>query len=399
MKGRNMTERQRSRHADCETGANWSEQVDDSRFQKATERTPGYAYGKQSAFSDQLLAFVFLRNNHLRLLSFGVNRITNLDLSADAFMKDLTPTIGFFVVLLLLTMTPQCAVAQQDIGEVLRPALVTAEILESKIAETEATADLPDETKTELVELYRRALSNRQQASANAERSAAFKDAARTAPTQAELIEEKIDAAETSDPLATLDASLEIPLEDLERLLQKERADLAAVTARHAELERRLADGKDRPTVIRQRLAEAAQQQEENAAELRVAPDSVEKPVLAQARRWVLQTRNGALSDEIKMLNQELLSQRMRMDLLEAKRDREAGKILWIGSRVEMLSELVNSKRQLEAEEAKTEVEEMRLATVGSDPLLTKLANWASCACPGDLLPRTSVGGNPAYSY
>lgn len=267
------------------------------------------------------------------------------------------------------------AAAQQDIGEVLRPALVTSEMLESKIAEAEAAADLPDEAKTKLVELYRKSLSNLQEASANAERTAAFESATRTAPTQTQLIHEKIEGAQGSDPLATLSASLETPLGQIERQLQKEQADLAAVTARRAEFERRLADAEDRPTVIRQRLTEAAQQQEENAAELRVQPEAGEKPKLIQAGRWVLQTRNAALSTEIKMLNQELLSQRMRLDLLNAKRDQEAGKVSWIGARVQVLSELVNRKRQLEAEQAKTEVEEMRRETAGSDPLLIRLAD------------------------
>ncbi len=43
----------------------------------------------------------------------------------------------------LLAMTS--AAAEQDIGEVLRPALVASEMLDSKLAETEAAADsVPD---------------------------------------------------------------------------------------------------------------------------------------------------------------------------------------------------------------------------------------------------------------
>ena len=285
-------------------------------------------------------------------------------------MKQPTPLLLLTVSLWLLAMAP--AAAQQDIGEVLRPALVASEMLESKIAETEA-ADLPDETKTKLVELYRKALSNRQEASANVERTAAFEGAIRTAPAQTHLIREKIAGADASDPLTTVNVSIETPLEQIELQLQKEQADLAAVTALRAEFARRLADEKDRPTVIRQRLAEASQQQEENAAELRVPPQAGEKPALVRAGRWVLQTRNAALNAEVKMLNQELLSQRMRLDLLEAKRDQEAGRVLWIGAQVEVLIELDNRKRQLEAEQAKTEVEAMQLATAGSDPLLIGL--------------------------
>ncbi len=289
-------------------------------------------------------------------------------------MKRPFPPFLFALSLWLLAVTHPFAAAQEDIGEVLRPALVSSEMLEAKIAEADA-AELPDETKTKLVELYRKALSNLQEANANAERTSAFENATRTAPAQTQLIREKIEEAEGSDPLATLGVTLESPLEQIELLLQKEQADLAAVTARRAEFDRRLAGGKDRPTVIRQRLGEAALQQEENAAELRVQPDAGENPALAQARRWVLQTRNAALSTEIKMLNRELISQGIRLDLLEAKRAQKSDSVSWIGARVQVLSELVNRKRQREAEKEKAEVEEMRLKTAGSDPLLVRLAD------------------------
>lgn len=49
------------------------------------------------------------------------------------------------------------------------------------------------------------------------------------------------------------------------------------------------------------------------------------------------------------MLNQELLSQSARVDLLKVKQDQATGKVARIGARVKVLNELVNRKRQLEA--------------------------------------------------
>jgi len=289
-------------------------------------------------------------------------------------MKQSIPFFLSAICLWLLALTGPLSAAQEDIGEALRPALVTSEMLEAKIAYINA-ADLPDETKTKLVEFYHKSSSNLQEAKANAERIAAFENTTKTAPAQTQLIRGQIEKARRSNPLATLDMDLETPLEQIELQLQKEQADLAAVTARRAEFDRRLSDTEDRPTVIRQRLGEATQQQEENAAELRVQPDAGENPVLTQARRWMLQTRNAVLRTEIQMLNQELVSQRVRLDLLEAKRDQESGRVSWIGRRVQVLSELVNQRRQREAEQTKEEVDRMRLETLGSDPVLVRLAN------------------------
>lgn len=64
-----------------------------------------------------------------------------------------------------------------------------------------------------------------------------------------------------------------------------------------------------------------------------------------QARRWALETRYLALSTEIKTLDQELLSRSLRMQLLEAKRDKERASVAWISERVKALNDRIRQKR------------------------------------------------------
>jgi len=66
---------------------------------------------------------------------------------------------------------------------------------------------------------------------------------------------------------------------------------------------------------------------------------------LVQARRWALETRYLALSTEIKTLDQELLSRSLRMQLLEAKRDKERASVAWISERVKALNDRIRQKR------------------------------------------------------
>jgi potassium efflux system protein len=288
-------------------------------------------------------------------------------------MKQPNPFVLLSIGLFFLMMQPRAAAKGPVKSTSLN--LVTREILAAKIKKVEAAADLGEKVKTKLVELYRKALSNLEEANANGERVAAFQNERKTAPEQTRLIREQIKTSESTDPLDTLGVTLEMPLEQIERQLQKEQADLAAADARLADFESRLAGERDRPAVIRQRLAEAAQEKEEIAAALRVPPAAGEEPSMAQARVWVLQTKNAALSAEINMLNQELLSQPMRLDLLKAKREQAAIKVSRIGTRVKALNELVNRKRQIEAEQAKIEAEETRRETAGLDPMLVRFAD------------------------
>ncbi len=280
----------------------------------------------------------------------------------------------FATSLCLLILTQPLAAAEKDAAGASPSIPVTSEILKSKIEEIESATDLQAEVKTQLVELYRKALSNLEEINANIARATAFAEATQTAPVQTRVIREQIEATKHIDPVDALSVSIKVSLEDIERQLQKEQVDLAAVDARRADLERRLTYQQNRPAIISQRLAEAKQQQEETAAALGLPPEADAGPLLSQARRWVLGTRYVALSTEIRMLDQELLSQPMRLDLLEAQRDQETASVNWIGERVKVLGEQVNQRRQIAAEQAKIEAEEAQREMAGAAPLLMSLA-------------------------
>ena len=279
----------------------------------------------------------------------------------------------FAVSLSVLTMAPLAA-ATEAAPAASFPTSVTQDILDAKTKEVESAAGLTDEAKSKLIELYRRASSNLQAASADSTRAAAFEEATRTAPAQTELIRKEIETAKRTEPLASVAVTLDSPREQIEQQLKKEQAELAAADARRADLERRVADDQARPMVISQRLTEAKQKQQETAAALQAPPEADAGPAMNEARRWVQETRYLALGAEIKMLEQELLSQPMRVDLLQAEQDKAAGEIERIGLRVEKLSDLVNRKREVEAEQAKVAAEEAKRETEGMDPLLVRLA-------------------------
>jgi hypothetical protein len=77
------------------------------------------------------------------------------------------------------------------------------------------------------------------------------------------------------------------------RDLKREEADLAAVQALRADIERQLAYQENRPTAIRQDLATAQEQQRAIAAALQSAPAADEPEMLTEARRW---SRKPAMS-------------------------------------------------------------------------------------------------------
>ena len=189
--------------------------------------------------------------------------------------------------MLLLILRP--AVCQNTPATGSLPGPVTADTLEARIAEVEVDTTMGEEASTKLAELYRKALGNLRAASANAQAEEDFRRAAATAPTRIQAIQEEIAKSAASPSEDNLDIQASTSLPRIEQLLQKEEADLAAADARRVELEKRLDEETDRPTLIRQRLTEAKQQQEEVATQLKLPPPAGEGPATSAARRWALE--------------------------------------------------------------------------------------------------------------
>ena len=251
---------------------------------------------------------------------------------------------------------------------------VTATVLDAKVAEVEGAAELQDDAKADLLSLYRQALSNLQAATSSTEAAQAFQQARQTAPAETQAIREKMDESRAVAPEDTLEANPSTPLPEIELLLEKEKADLAAVDARSSDFAKRLDEEAGRPALIRQRLTQAKDEQSEVAAQLKLPSPADEGPTKAEARRWVLETGYEALSAEIQMLDEELLSQPARVELLKARRDKAAASVVWVGKRVKMLEELANQSRQAEAETAKTTAAATRREAEGKHPLIVQLA-------------------------
>ncbi len=276
----------------------------------------------------------------------------------------------------LLALLAPIAAAQQAPDDQSPP--VTAQTLQAKIAETEAAADLPEETKSRLLSLYQRALSNLEAAAADKAEAQAFREALQTAPAEAQVIREQLTAARAAGSDGPLPAGLAVddatPLAELETFIQQDMGDLALTEKRLADLSQRLEAATARPAAIRQRLQAAEQEQTENLAQRQLLDASGEASAEAQARRWALETQAAALAAEIEMLNQELLSQPARLELLEAKRDKAAQDAAAIGRRLALLEGLVTQRRQADAERAKAAAEAARLEAEGRHPLVVRLA-------------------------
>ncbi len=279
------------------------------------------------------------------------------------------------IAVLLLTLAACTAFSAEpttDQAGLIAP--VSMETLNAKIKEVEATTTLDDPTKTKLTEFYRKTLSSLEAMRSNKEAEKAYRQARDAAPKKTQALRKEIEQTQNRPPSVLQKISDETPLAEIDQLFFKEKANLAAVEAKLADVEKQLSDEVERPSTARKQLNEAKQKQLEIAAELKQATPEGELSVVTEARRWLLETRNQALSSEIKMLDQELLSQPMRVDLLEAGRDRSLITVNRMRPRVERLEEILGQRRRSEAEASVVEAEKAKREATGKHPLVQQLA-------------------------
>ncbi|MGD8957837.1 MAG: hypothetical protein PVJ03_10915, partial [Chromatiaceae bacterium] len=228
----------------------------------------------------------------------------------------ITRTLFFFLWLL----APAALVAQPAPTPD-RPAdAVSLELLRSQLEGLESSSDVDDATQTAAVEMYRKAISNLEIARSQEEAAARFKADIESAPQETRRLREEL-ARKKEDAGKTAPAFDGMGLDELVQRLQQEQANLASVEAKLAEFETQIKKETDRPDAIRALLAEANSQKTQIEADLATGASGAEPARITQARQALLKTELQSLRTQTSMLDQELLSQGVRIDLLEAQRD------------------------------------------------------------------------------
>jgi potassium efflux system protein len=281
-------------------------------------------------------------------------------------------TIGF--VLFLLTcwsLQPSIAQAQSPVSP---ETGVTVELLENRIQEIEASSELDEESKNTLLDLYRKTIGLIGQRQSYGNATAEFVTALESAPQQSAALRQQLGNLETTALQQLPDELSRHPLPQLEQQLLSEKANLSVLSSSLAEIEDSLETQTQRSQLMRERLNEAKLHQSEIADALQLPPSEDQLSRLVEARRWSLEQEFGTLGAEIEMLNQELLSQPVRMELLGVQRDKATLELSRQVNYVELLTRLVAERRVSVAETVKEETEEIERQAFGKHELLQEVA-------------------------
>ena len=250
---------------------------------------------------------------------------------------------------------------------------LTAAALQSRIEQLQDSSAYDEATQSAALEDYRRALANLATAEGYSEAVEIFRQSITEAPAETERLRASVAEMRDADPLAGLAVSRDSTIAAIDELLQQERASEASARTTVTELRQNLATEETRPQSARERLT-LADEELRAITETISQPDSADDPeIIQEARRAAQQSTAAALRAEIQMLDQEILSQPVRIVLLQAQAD-EAAQILdrW-QARVRTLQTTLSERRREETERVLAELGLESLGTDVSHPLVEEV--------------------------
>ena len=281
--------------------------------------------------------------------------------------------LACLVILVLLPLIAARAAAPQTIpSEVISD--VNKTTLERKVEAVEADTILSEEDKSELVSLYRRAISNLEKASASDKAADDFIQMNQDAPLKAAELRKKTGEKKKLIPEKSIEVTPTTPIETLDQLLLKEKADLAAVEAKLHKTREAIKYEAGRPQAIREQLIDSKKELSGIADELSKPVAEGQKQPLEEATYWLRESEARMLSAQIKMLDQELVSQPARLDLLTAEEEKAEHSVQFVKARVRLLEELVEKRRQQQARLTESKAESAKAYAKGKHSLVEQLA-------------------------
>jgi potassium efflux system protein len=225
------------------------------------------------------------------------------------------------------------------------PAATSAEQIQQKIEQITADTQLPETERSSIAEVYKTAVTQLQKAEGYAAAAADFRQALTDAPAETARLRQLL--SEESAPIAiqvTADTSLQV----LESKLATEQAQLANLQKRLEDFNRQLVAQQARPDAIRSELSGAQTALPEVERELASLPPVSDGAPLSQAQQVALTTRRLLLRNQIEMLEQELQSYDIRLELLKAHAAQTARRVTAGEARLTQLQDIVNARRRHE---------------------------------------------------
>lgn len=273
------------------------------------------------------------------------------------------------LIMIFMFSVPLQSIAQETVTNT----QVSKETVESRVDEVTGNAELDQELKENLLEIYQKILGQIQATELYTGKADAFANTIKSAPQEAAAMRQQLEAQQADASKVLSGLSEDPTAREIEQYLQAERANEAAESTKLAGIEQQIIAESDRPLIARRSITTDEDAIANLNERLSKPPSPDEHPLLAEARRWNISTQITANNAEIAMLEQELLSQPARLELLNLQKELSTRSLEYIKAKVLVLSQALADARQTETEQVIAESDSTETGPQSSNPLVMGL--------------------------
>lgn len=224
--------------------------------------------------------------------------------------------------------------------------------IEEQLAVLESSPGMDETLKSNLTELYRRALANLGDIEKFEARLADLIETIKTAPRETHELQKRLERRSSAGAPTPPTIPTGLTSDQISQQLNQVLADAAALEVRLSELSQLIDAARTRPATVRERLTTIKRALDTLDQDLQQTRPADEPPESVQARRWVAETQRRALWSEARMLEQELLGQTTQETLLKLRHDLATLELRELKAKQRALEEALTEKR---AEQARAE--------------------------------------------
>lgn len=249
-----------------------------------------------------------------------------------------------------------------------------ADLVKSKYDALKDTPHTEDELNQELLQRYSNILNNLNETKSNRDQAEKYRKDILQNPQVVKDIYVLINNKQGALSNVSISVNSQTPITQVEQALIEAKASRNANVALLSELDSQKLNELDRPETIALGLSDASRVQQEILAEIQNPSDVSSLPELKKAQHWLLESKSEVIRSNIEKLEQEMLSQQYRIELIDARKSLASLESSIISKHITQLDLLLGTLRQKEAQQAKQQAGTEILAAASKHILVRQLA-------------------------
>ncbi|MGB5445086.1 MAG: hypothetical protein WBM99_06215, partial [Psychromonas sp.] len=199
---------------------------------------------------------------------------------------------------------------------------VTVDTLNSRIEAATKSQEYDTETQAALIQLYRDSITNLHLIKQYTTATKQFQKTLLSAPKEINTLKKLQEEYLTKDPVAALKVNQYTNMATLERMISDDEINRAESEAKLSSLNTRIEASTLRPSQARDRINSIRLEMAE-LSEKQLVQQVNSSPLFTEAYNWYWESKSRSLQTELAMLDQELLSSNLLLDLLREQQQNE----------------------------------------------------------------------------